>query len=140
MEESLINRIILEARNCALLMQDQVEYIQQELFEIESTEELRREIENMCSTLIGTKHEVLTELFELKEVIDSAEISKKTDEIIRRRIKHIVNCFHNDIEKMHQLVTQLQQRNHSLLCSLVSASSTNIIMAFTRVADLTDFL
>ena len=66
-------------------MLENAAYIEQELPKIEIAEEGRRQILEVCSALVGTKHDVITELSDLEDL----DLWPGAEEI-QNRVKRIV--------------------------------------------------
>ena len=122
-----IPSFIQATRSCAMQMMSNASYIQRELPTIEAPDELRAKVEDLCDSLIGTKHDVITELFELEEQerggVDEERLSKKMDRIVR--------WLCESIQKMHELVQEVEQLVskdpcYGLLFILIIESATNI--------------
>ena len=64
MNESAIHAVMTEARSCALVMLYSATHIQNELANVQMNDALRTQTEQVCTALIGTKHDIITELDE----------------------------------------------------------------------------
>lgn len=141
MNELAIQAIMTEAHNCALVMLESANYIQSELANVRMDNALRVHMEQVCTTLIGTKHDIFSELFELDELLDS----QPSASVIRLRVDRIVQWLWDDIIRMHELVKALElAKKHDPACELayvlVIESATNIINAFNRTKAAADAL
>ena len=130
-----------EARNCALVMLESATYIQSELANVRMNDALRAQTEQVCTALVGTKHDIISELFELDELLGS----EASASIINSRVHRIVQWFQDDITHMHQLVTALESASKQepacgLAYILVAESATNILNAFDRTRAAADSL
>lgn len=137
MNESAIHTVMAEARNCALVMLENATYIQGELADVQMDDALRAQTEQVCSALVDTKHDVISELFELDELLGA----ETPESVILSRVDRIAQWLQNDIARMHQLVKALeraceQEPAYGLAHVLVAESATNILRAFndTRAA------
>lgn len=120
-------------RDCALAMMGNASYIQQELPRVEMTGELRVRTAEVCESLIGTKHDVISELFELDELLQT----EADWAVVSSRIDRAVRWLGEDISQMHALVLALReasQKNdeYTLALVLVQESAANIVNAFNR--------
>ena len=70
MPKPKVQRLMTEARDCALIMMDNAGYIQSELANVKMPDALRTRTEQLCEDLVGTKHDVISELFRLDELLD----------------------------------------------------------------------
>jgi len=128
-------------RDCALIMLENASYIQRELPNVETRESLRLQTAEVCESMVGTKHDIISELFEIDELlkskIDWAAVSSRIDRLIR--------WLWEDISKMHQVVMALREdsqknQNHTLLLILVQESTANIFNAFNCAKTAVDAL
>jgi len=123
------------ARSCAMQMMSNATYIQQELPTLELPVDLRARIEAVCDSLIGTKHDVISELFELTELIKTGI----PDEKLAEKKERIVVWLGESIRELHETVLNLSEqcgadeRYFSIFLLLVE-SATNILNAFNSVS------
>ncbi len=108
-------------------MMSNASYIQRELPTIEVPNELRAKVEAVCDSLIGTKHDVITELFELDEQTRAGVSEEKLSEKMGRVVRWL--CESN--QEMHELVQEVEQlvskdSCYGLLFILIIESATNI--------------
>lgn len=139
------SRAVLEAvraiGDCALIMLENASYIQRELPNVEMREALRSQTAEVCESMVGTKHDIISELFEIDELLKS-----KTDwVVVSSRIDRLVRWLWEDISKMHQVVMALREdsqnnQNHTLSLVLVQESAANIVNAFNCVKAAVDAL
>jgi hypothetical protein len=116
-----------------MVMLDNASYIQSELPGVPMSHALRERTEKMCDSLIGTKHDVITEYFELAELTESDAPTSAT----RRYVERIVRWLEEEVIRMDALVTDLNDARekdpgHRLAFVLVAESAVNIIDAFNR--------
>jgi hypothetical protein len=141
MNSSAVPGAISAIRDCALIMLENASYIQRELPNVEMLEVLRLQTAEVCESMIGTKHDVISELFEIDELLKS-----KTDwAVVSSRTDRIIEWLWEDISKMHQVVMALledSQKNesHTLSLILVQESAANIINAFNCARAAVDAL
>jgi hypothetical protein len=102
---------------------------------------LRSQTAEVCESMVGTKHDVISELFEIDELLKS-----KTDwAAVSSRIDHLIRWLWEDISKMHQVVMALREdsqknQDHTLSLILVQESAANIINAFNCAKAAVDAL
>jgi len=130
-----------EARKCAAAMLESGTYIERELPNVRMDEPVRVATVKLCSKLIGTKHDIIHELFELDELLASGA----SDERIKSAIARIIDWLGDDIRQMHELVTALDAaaKNDPTRVSaylLVAGSAVNILNPFNRAAEAADLL
>ena len=93
------------------------------------------------SLSVGTKHDVVSELFEIDELLES-----KTDgRTLSSRLDRVIRWLWQDISKTHHLVMVLREdsennKNHTLSLILVQESATNILNAFNCAKAAVDAL
>jgi len=124
-----------KAHACAMQMLQNAAYIEQELPKIEIAEESRRQILEVCSALVGTKHDVITELSDLADL----DLWSGAEEI-QNRVKRIMGWSAEELPKLHGLVQTLQagssqDRGNGLAFLLVAESATNVLKAFSEMSD-----
>lgn len=124
-----------KAHACAMQMLENAAYIERELPKIDIAEETRRQILDACQGLLGTKHDVISELSEL----DDLDFWPGADEI-QNRVKRIAGWSAEELPKLHGLVQALQvgssqNRGSGLAFLLVAESATNVLKAFSEMSD-----
>ena len=130
MNSPAVLQAISAIRDCALIMLENASYIQRELPNVEMHEVLRSRTVQICESMVGTKHDVISEIFEIDDLLTS-----KTDwAAVTSRIERLIRWLWEDISKMHQLVMALREdsqknQNNTLSLILVQESATNIINA-----------
>ncbi|HXZ80276.1 MAG TPA: hypothetical protein VEG30_10135 [Terriglobales bacterium] len=142
MNESAIHEVMSAARGCAMIMLETANYIQAELPNVQINEALQSQAEEVCNALIGTKHDVISQLFEIDDLLrptgaSSPEIASRLDRIIRRLCE--------GVSRTHELVMALDSaKKQNPACALayvlVAESATSIINAFNRTKAAADFL
>jgi predicted DNA-binding protein len=103
-------------------------YIQKELPNVRMSDELRQRTEKLCSVLIGTKHDLVTEIFELDEKLGSGADNVE----VLRRINRMVQWAGEDALQMHEIVMALDAELERGVMDggaylLVSESAVNIL-------------
>jgi hypothetical protein len=142
MNESAIHEVMRAARDCAMIMLESANYIQSELPKVQISEALQSQAEKVCSALTSTKHEVISELFELGDLLRPAGASSSE---IASRLNRIIRWLWEDVSRMHELVMALdsakkQNPAFALAYVLIAESATNILNAFNRTTAAADFL
>ena len=133
MHRSALDQLMEEARNCALMMLDNSNYIRRELANVQMNDALRGQTEQLCTSLLGTAHDVMHELSELAELLES----QASDAVISSYVDRIIRWLQQDIDSMHQLVTALESADArgedcGLALVLVTESAANILHPFGR--------
>ena len=127
------------ARDCAMVMLDNASFIQKELPNVRMNDVLRAKAGGLCEALIGTKHDVIHELFELDDLMeegrDRSAIASKIDMILR--------WIGEDVEAVHPIVMALAaesqlDRTYGSAYLLVCESAGNILTAFNAAATAAD--
>jgi hypothetical protein len=128
------------AQNCAMQMMSNATYIQTELPSLRLPEGMSEQIATLCDSLIATKHDVISEIFELSEVSESSSPSN-----INERVKMIIQWLWETIQEMNEVAQSLQTAagadpQFSISCLLVAESASNILNPFNRAAEAADGL
>ena len=124
----MIRAFLGHTRECAVQMMMNAMFIQRELTNVPMTDELRQRTEKLCSVLIGTKHDLVTEIFELDEKLGSGADNVE----VLRRINRMVQWAGEDALKMHEIVMALDAELERGVMDggaylLVSESAVNIL-------------
>jgi len=120
-------------RDCALMMFENVSYVQRELPNVEIDDSLRSQTGEVCDAMVGTKHDIISELFEIDELLKSdAELA-----VISSRLTRSIRWLWEDLSRLDLLVMALRadsqkNENHTLALILVEESAANILNAFNR--------
>ena len=122
-------------------MMSNAAYIQTVLPNLTLPEGTTEKIAVLCDSLIATKHDVISELFELSEVSESST----SPEEITKRVKRIIRWLWETILEMNEVVQSLQTASEtdakfSIGWLLVVESATNILDSFNRAAVAADEL
>ncbi len=117
---------------CAMSLMSNADYIQKELTNVELPTDIRASVESLCADWIGTKHDVVHELAELK---DSANIED--------RIRRIMAWLGEDMVKLQEQVRKLEALAGSddrfkLAYLLVGESGGNILRSFVAAGESAD--
>jgi len=136
LDEAEVQRFLDEARECAMQMLQNAVYILTELDNVQMSNELRVRTRQVCDDLIGTKHDIIHEIFEVDDLLTSKAPSRE----IVARADRIVRWLGEDVEKMHGVVKALeaaadQDRACGLAYILVSESAVNILRPFYHAQD-----
>jgi hypothetical protein len=120
---------------CANTLLANVLYIQMELPTIDVQEAHRSAIAQICTTLVGTKHDVISEMYDLHDLERTA-----TQDVIGQRIKRILQMFVEDLTQLDAVVRSLESASGSdqrvgLAYLLVAESAANIFQSFEVVMD-----
>lgn len=135
-DPTILLRFLAEARDCAIQMMENGAYIQKELPPLRMPAGLRQRLEQLCANLISTKHDLLHEIVEAREIVDSTPnspaIAERTERI-RRWIVTAITEFHQCIKAARQVVDQGEA--DGLLCLLLTESASNILHAVPAAPD-----
>jgi hypothetical protein len=126
------------AWRCAHTLLENVMYIQKELPTLDLADAQRSAIVQICSTLVGTKHDVVSELFDLQDIQGVLAPG-----VIRQRIERIVQMVIEDLNRLHEVVQSLEKATESdrragQAYLLVAESATNMLRSFTEMCDAAD--
>ncbi len=139
MNSSAVQEALAAIRDCALIMLGNASYIQRELPNVEIADPLKSQTTEVCDALVGTKHDIISELSEIRELLESdAEAA-----VISSRLTRSIRWLWEDISRLHQVVMALRadsQKNesHTLALILVEESAANILSAFNRAKAAVD--
>ncbi len=119
-----LESFITAASACAMSLMSNAGYILKELPTVELPTEDQAEIESICSDLIGTKHDVVHELGELKECSNLDD-----------RVRRIMCWISEDVIKLREIVEQLDglaktDQRYVSAYLLVAESGANILKSF----------
>ena len=133
----MIQEFQRHAGECAAQMVGNAHYIQKELPNVVMSDELRQRTIGLCSTLMGTKHDLITELFELDERMQSGASNAE----VLRRIDRMVRWAEEDALKMHEVVVELGAASDIDVMKvgaylLVSESAVNILRPLNEMRQL----
>lgn len=131
-----VRAVMAAARGCAMEMIKNGSFIEGELPKVEMPDELRAMTERVCSELLGTKHDVISELSELDELLGTKD--SETD--VGARVNQIVTWMGLDIMQVHELVSALhsasrENADYAAAFALVAESGANIMNAFGATAE-----
>jgi hypothetical protein len=121
------------ARSCAFVMLENALYIERELPQIPLDDALRAQTAHICSALIGTKHDILSEVEELHGRLGH----DTSDAEVAKYIERIVRWLGDDVAHLDELVAALdaaRQRDATATaaCVLVTESAASILAAYAR--------
>ncbi len=124
-----------------MAMLDSGTYIERELPNVRMDEATRSTAITLCSQLVGTKHDVIHELFDLDDLLKEGA----TDERITSAITRIIRWLWEDISQMHALVTSLEAAGrldpeYKIAYVLVAESAVNILNPYFRAQAAADSL
>jgi len=117
---------------CAMSLMSNAAYVQKELPSVELPADVRASIVSLCADWIGTKHDVIHELDELKESSD-----------IDDRIRRIMSWLGEDVATLHDQVRRLEtlatsEDRYRLAYLLVGESGGNILRSFVAAGESAD--
>ena len=141
MNTSTVRSVMNEAHRCAMAMLDSGTYIERELPNVSMDDTVRAAASELCSQLIGSKHDIIHELSELDDLLTEGA----TDERIASAVALIIRWLWDDIHQIHELVTTLQAAaENDPACGsayiLVAESAVNILNPFNRAKEAADLI
>ena len=139
MNSSAVQEALSAIRDCALVMLENASYIQRELPNVEIADPLKSQTTEVCDALVGTKHDIISELFEIHDLLGSDAESA----VISSRLTRSIRWLGEDISTLHQVVMALRadsqkDQSHALALILVEESAANILSAFNRAKAAVD--
>ena len=134
----LLTEFKSKAAQCAHEMLNNAAYVTRELPSLEIADTHRAEIVQICSDLMGTKHDVISELFDM----DDLDPIEERHTLIAR-VQRIGSWLGEGLPRIHSLVKSLEsqsatQPGYRLAYLLVAESATNILHAFIAMSDSAD--
>ena len=128
---AMLGPFVLATRECAVQMLANAQYVLGELPNVKVSQGLRTQTREVCEALVGTKHDLITELFDLAELV----ATDASDEQVGQRVERIMQWAFEDLRKLHEVVTALdaegtRDARFELAGLLVRESATNILNAF----------
>lgn len=117
-----------ETHACAIQMMENAAYIQKELPNLEMPDSLRDQIAKLCCALIGSKHDLISEVAELEEALVA---DAGLDRIINR-VKMIQGWIQDDMSSIRLCVEAVNEAVKcgtapGLVAMLVMESAANIL-------------
>ena len=136
--ESLQN-FLQAAYQCAMQMLQNAAYIQKEAPTVAWSEGMLEKVQSVCASLIGTKHDILTEVVELGALTETPLAPDEQNQ----RVERIKNWLGEPIPELHDLVTSLRataESNpvYSLGVMLIGESAVSILNAHNDCLDAAD--
>lgn len=123
-------------RDCAMEMLSNAQYIEAELPNVALPPDLRARTEEAASSLVGTKHDVISEIFDFCELRDSGGAESDLND----RLARMIRWLGEDASKLHELVEALRAAyasdpNLGGAYVLVMESATNILRSYGRACE-----
>lgn len=112
-------------------------YMQRELPSIELETSCRAQLVELCSSLVGAKHDLISELHDLGEV----DATDPTETL--RRVRRVVDWAAEELQRLHATVNSLEPSaathpGQGIAYLLVAESGTNVLKAFVEMSDAAD--
>jgi len=135
MPAAALSSFMSAAGLCAQEMLSNASYVNGELSSLGLTPVYVQSIGEVCSSLIGTKHDVISELHELEEF--SAE---PASEVVQRRVERVHRWLGEELPKLDNLVKSLESASQTKpeigsAYVLVAESAVNILRSFSKVSN-----
>lgn len=133
MNASALRSLMSEAHRCAMAMLSNAEFVGKELPNVRMDEATRTRTRELCERLVGTKHDIVSELGELDDLLEESA----GEDRIKRKVAMMLKWLGEDVELLHGLVTALEaaaKRDPDCTSAyiLVSESAVNVIKPFRR--------
>jgi hypothetical protein len=128
---TMLGPFVMATRECAMQMMANGQYVLAELPNVKMGDEARRRTRHACEALIGTKHDLITELFDLDDLV----ATDATDEQVGQRVERIVQWAHADVAKLCDVVAALDADSKrdpdiEIAHTLVMESAANVLQAY----------
>jgi hypothetical protein len=133
-----VHEFMASAGACAQAMLENATYIEKELGTLDIPEPILGDIREVCTSLNGTKHDVVHELGELSDLLDSS-----SSQLVPDRVRRVMSWLSEDVSKLNGLVKSLEaltkeDKRIGIAYLLVAESATNILHRFTEAGDAAD--
>lgn len=128
MNPESIHRFLMETRNCAMQMMENAAYIKNELPLLTMPDAIRSQIVETCDELIGTKHDLIHDVFEIRDLMESSPdpaVLKQCMESIRGMIGMSNIAFHDCVQSAADAVKMGEA--DPLVSMLLTESGFNIL-------------
>lgn len=123
-------------RGCAMELFSNALFVQRELPNVALPPELRERTAALCESLVGTKHDVLTELDEYRELAASGA----DEAVLDQRVARMVRWLGDDVAELDAVVRSLDaaaqgDREVGSAYVLVAESAANVLRALARARE-----
>lgn len=123
-------------RECAMAMLDNAQFIEGELPRVTLTAELKKQVADVCESLVGTKHDLIHEIFEFDELRGSGASEAK----LVKCLDGMVGMIAEVVGQLHRVVMALRKASAAdtgltMASVLVMESATNILHAYEAVRE-----
>lgn len=140
MNPTTIQKFVTQARRCTMEMMTTGAYIQRELPRVEMPEDLCDIASQACTQLIATKHDVLSEIFELPEMLEHGDETK-----ILENLDLILRWLGEAVQELHEVTNALQAAaaenpQYQAAFFLFAESFAGIVEPFTSAKDAREVL
>jgi hypothetical protein len=126
-----VDAALTAIRECAMEMLENAQFIEAELPNVALPRKLRARTLKVTSSLVGTKHDIISELFKFDELRNSGA----ADSVLAERLDRMIRRLGEDVSKLHDLVLSLKTAHTSdptldTAYVLVIESATNILRSY----------
>ena len=87
---------MLATRECAMQMLSNASYVLDELPNVKMSDGLRKHTRDVCNGLIGTKHDLITELYDLDDLVateaSDAQVGERVERIVQWAFEDLRSC------------------------------------------------
>ena len=141
MQLASLGPFILRARDCVAAMLGNARYILQELPTVPMDDLSRQRTRAVCALLLGTRHDLIKELFDL----DDRAAEGASDSEIVERVQRLVSCAREDVTPIIELAGRADldaddTGRTALAGILLMESAGNIAIAFNAMQEAADEL
>jgi hypothetical protein len=128
---AMLGPFVLATRECAMQMLTNAQYVLGELPNVKVSQGLRTKTRAVCDALVGTKHDLITALFDLTDLV----ATDASDGQIGERVERIKQWAREDIAMLVDIVTALEEESKQdpgveLTHMLLMESAGNILQAY----------
>lgn len=129
-----------EARNCAMAMMEAGAYIRRELPNIQLPPTQREAADRVCAELSATKHDVMSEIFELRDMLEQGDENQvfQTIDLALRWLMETLQQLRGITDTLQTAVIENPDFRAAFI--LFAESFMNIVEPFTRAQAAVDLL
>lgn len=138
MSNKYLTAFLSAAASCAHEMMKNAMFMEKEFPSIAISKHLRGAIESVCSSLVGTKHDIITELGEIQDLVEA-----DASAALESRVDRVVRWLGEELPKLDAVVTSLNAVRVTDSAAgtaylLVAGSAVNVMQRYGAAADAAD--
>lgn len=127
-DPQIIHQYLDESRYCAMLFMATGTHIQKELPPMTMSDELREKLNALCTDLIGTKHDLFHEIFEIDELLSTSPDAPDVAAGVERMQNWMMMSAHSFRESVDEVDKAVKERTAEFLVQMLLMSCTITIL------------